>query len=307
MKSCACLDVALHETLTQQTFHILAKQRRCWVSSGLLTTIGRFLPKGAEQGMHATEFDPSSFPGVMYCSLGAQTHAEWAGRRQRCLKTSWNCVNSGQKRLQLELCNLCDTLPIWTCQTKRTFGAGQCRRFLKQERKGQLDSMKPRESYEHSLQFTWNTMKMLAPRWFVPLKFHQKPGAAGCINFWLIIDHPWKHFKAIMLRSSVSILDNLNLWQDSFQSGLHNTALSDNFSRSILTPHTWRDIYGLSCPLCLLFLLAHERGLYCSPCRVTLWGGDVLVNCLCLSCNCMKLTQNQWKKWLHDSASFIFP
>ncbi len=58
----------------------------------------------------------------------------------------------------------------------------------------------------------------------------------------------------------------------------------------------YHDTYGLSCPLRLLFLLAPERGLYCSSCRVTLWGGDVLVNCLCLSCNCMKLTQNRWRQ-----------
>lgn len=205
--------------LTQQTFHILAKQRRCWVSSGLLTTIGRFLPKGAEQIMHATEFDPSSFPGVMYCSLGAQTHAEWAGRRQRCLKTSWNCVNSGQKRLQLELCNLCDTLPIWTCQTKRTFGAGQCRRFLKQERKGQLDSMKPRESYEHSLQFTWNTnedasSKMvcsveISPKtwgsWLHQLLAHHRPSLKA-------LQSHYASFQCIYIGQPESVTRLISIW-----------------------------------------------------------------------------------------------
>lgn len=171
------MDVAFHETLTPHTFHILAKQRWFWVSSGLLTTIGRFLPKKAEQGTHATEFNLSSYryessplkhskgtcplhwKSILYVPL--QCDVLLSGCADPC-RMGWKAPKMPEDLMKLcqfwvekattstyyfsvALCNLYNTLPIRTW-TKRRFGAGQCRRFLKQ-RKGQLDSldsMKPR-------------------------------------------------------------------------------------------------------------------------------------------------------------------
>ena len=200
---------------------------------------------------------------VMYCSLGVQTREEWAGRRQRCLKTSWSCVNSGQKRLQLELCNLCNlcnTLPTWTCQTKKRFGAGQCRRFLKQDRKGQLDSMKPMDPMNILYNAQWNTMKMLAPRWFASLRFHQNLG-----RLHQLLAHHRPSLRALQSHYAsfqCIYIGQLNLWQDSFQSALHNAVLSDIFRG--VSWHLWIELSVASSLLArsrtwaLLFILSRD-------------------------------------------------